>query len=376
MRKLYLALAFSVFTNSALAATKYPNVTGDYWAELSYDTVTSFSDTDPNTNDGDGKSADFYLEANPTFRLNFNKNITLQTAWLLYNPKSPTFGDDRYLDDQGGVLEELFLKIHDEDAEFIIGRIRPEFGMLWDENLNTGIFGSFNGDEYLLEGKLGAGFKVKFSLEDYGNHILSFNSFFNDDTGLNDSFLSRRDTYRGDIGRAGDTSSFSSYAINLQGNNFYDVEGLFYNLSYRNVDAGSSSSGVDDEEGYALTLGITKPFLDQLNFTPIIEYAEIFNFNSTNNRFGPEFGDVNLQGDYEYLSIILALTYKNWSFNFNRLHKDFDADVNGGEDLTELSARYQFKNNLGLSLGTIDQDNSTGVERTTLAIQLDYSKNF
>jgi len=375
MIRIFHFIVFSLFSFSALAET-YPNIKGDYWIKLQTDRISDYSDSNSITNDSDLKSSDTFIEAKPRFELNFKDYLALQTSWVLLNVKAPErVGSDRAFDDQGLVLEELFLNFKQDDAEFSVGKINPNFGLAWNEDFESGIWGADYGDEYRIVGRLGLEIKAKLDLEDYGHHIVSVNSFFNDETGLEEAIFTRRDNVSSSKGQAGNSGGLSSYTLSFSGKDFYNLPGLFYEFSYRNLDAGKGAGDVSDEEGYSLGVGSYHDFGD-LRVVPFIEYAKINNFNSINNRFGPEFGDNSLPGDYEYLSMMLTLNFRNWSLHMNRLEKDYDYEIKSGSNQMEYSVSYEFKNGVSLSLGRKDEEDSSAVEQTTLGAMLYLKRSF
>lgn len=376
-RKKYLVATLGVLSYiSAANAADKPEISGRHYGAFNIDTVTSYSDLDSTTLDTQYNTVDTYVEFNSNYEIKFNGFFAVNTSWWFHNLKSAEAGKDRVLDDEGLVMEELYARFYDDQAEFYIGKINPKFGKGWDLQLNTGMWGKEFAEEYKIVGKLGVGIKAKLDLEEYGEHVVDFNSFYTDTSDLNDSILTRRDVTSGNMGKAGDNDSLSSYSVNIAGKDMESIPSLFYNLSYRNVNSGGVQL-IDDEEGYSAAVGVAKDLVGDLKFKPFIEYTKITDFNTVNNRFGFEFGDNDLPGDYKYLTLVFPFQYNDWSFNYVTMFKDISTSTSSLDvDQEEVSISYKLPNGITIGLGRKQEEYSTGVKYTTAGISIDFTNEF
>ena len=372
MKRLFVLLFCLVnFISFSNAASK--KISGEYYVELQSDRINSVKGTNTNSK----KVTNTFIEAKSQINLNLKDYLDINTSWSLHQVKSSLENQGGFFKNEAIILEGLNLKFSNDEAELIIGKYNPNFALLWSKKLNSSIWGTDYAEEYQLVGKLGAKINAKINLEDYGNHIITVSSFFNDETGLEDTIITKSERGNGNIGQAGNSRGLSSYSLNIFGNNFYDYEGLFYNLSYQNVSPGNSSQKKDDQNGYSLTFGIDKYMLYNLKILPVIEYVKINNFNSVNYRFGPDFGDSQLPGNYEYLNMLLTLGYQSWAINLNRLTKDISTEIEKYKsNQNEISIAYKFANNLNFALGRKSSKNINDEQIVTFGAKLSLQRKF
>ncbi|MBT5827624.1 MAG: hypothetical protein HOH73_01955 [Alphaproteobacteria bacterium] len=373
----YLVLALINFiAYSQASADNYPNLEGDYWLKLQLNKDISYKDSDNSTIDNSMKYSNYFLEYSPEFKLNLTNRSSFINKWSFLNLKSPNEDKQNiFFEDEGLVLNKLYYKFEQDDLFFLIGKFEPNYALGHDEKLNSAIWGSDYADEYRLQNKLGVGLSAKINLDNYGKHLISINSFYNDDTDLSESTITRRDLTLGDAGKAGNTDSLSSYTLSLSGKDIYNIPEFFYNISYRNIDAGNTLANISDESGYSFSIGNKNNF-SSLNIFTFAEYSNIQNFNSTNDRFGPEFSDNIVAANYEYLTLITSFKYQNWSLNLNRLTKDVDVTGLSNANQNELSVGYDINDNLVLTLGRKYEKDSSNVRKSSFGLMLYSSKDF
>ena len=363
--------------SNQLFAKSYPNIEGKYWFKLQLDKDISYKDNDDNTIDNSMKYSNYFLEYSPKFKLNLNSRSSIINKWSLQSLKSPDNDKkNSFFNDEGIILNELYYHYEKDDLALSVGKYEPDFALAYDEYFNSGIWGSDYADEYRVQNKLGIRLNAKINLDDYGNHIISLNSFYNDDTELSQTMLTRRRLVVQDVGKAGSAKSLSSYILAIRGKDIYNMPNFFYNIAYRNIDAGNTALPISDESGYAISLGNSQEFFNALNLFTFVEYSKINNFNSTNDRFGPEFFALNLPGNYKYLTLMLAVKYQNWSINFNKLTKDIAiAGLNKAQQ-DEISLTYAIKDNLAVSIGRKYEKDNNLTKKSSFGLMLFNSKSF
>ncbi|MDC0857292.1 hypothetical protein OAP83_01100 [Rickettsiales bacterium] len=377
MRNYFFVFIASVFTLGNSFASNI-TVDFDYNSKLRFDTVRDYTDGDSSTDDASYDRGLLMLELYPNLDFNLQEGVSIQTSWVYQLLKTPHEEND--LQGEGLVLNELFLNFENEDAAFFIGKINPDFSIMWDHNINSGIWTSDIAETYKITGKIGLGGKIKFVLENFGQHDFSIATFYYDDSNLSESLFTKRGISDSNIGLASETGSLSSFSLNLGSKDLDVFDGFFYNLSYRFLN-NSSFLNIEDEEGYSVGFGLKYNILNNITLRPLLEYVDIENFNSFNNDFNQEFGDDDyLPADYESKLISLNLDYKRWSFNYMKSKQNF-ANLSTAENIDldneGFSASYAFENNLSIRAGSIKtKKSSNGMSKKTISVQLLYKNDF
>lgn len=366
---------FFCFTNSLLAEGW---VSVDNKVRLYFENVTSYSNTN-DANADDKENSDVFAELYSKLNYNFNERLAIKTTWQLLLVKDDE-NEDRFFEDQGLVIDELYINYEEKQANFFIGKFNPKFAKAWDVNLLSAIWSNDLAEEYRLTGKIGVGAAAKFDLDDYGSHNIEVNSFYDDDSSLNDSMFSRRDRTEAGLGDMSDTDSLSSYTVNLSGSDFWFVPSLFYNLSYRSLE-GSSDSLVSQEEGFSVGFGLDKTFASSLQIKPYFEYVKINGFNSFNNRFNLEFSDDDfLPGDAEYYVFFMPATYGKWTFSY--LYSMREVDTNnldqdyGRFSTEEFAISFAFIKNYSITVARKEDTLKDSFRSQSAGIMLQYNHDF
>ena len=341
--------------------------------KLKYDN-RSYSDDSSATNDDNYENNHLYVELAPNLNFKFSPKLSIISSWQMQLVKDPM--DDVFFNDQGLLLEELYLNFEDQEAKFIFGKFNPIFGALWQDNYQNGIWGGIIAEQYKIVGKTGLGGMIKMDLLEYGQHEIQVTTFYNDTSSMSDSLLSKRDLSDNNIGLASDSDSLSSYNINLSGRNLEVLDNLSYNISYRFL-KNPSDLNIEDESGFAITLAYEMQIFNKLKIKPSLEYTSIDAFNSFNNRFNQEFGDdAYLPADFESLLLILSINYNKWQFTYLFSDKEYDkllSSENISVEDNEFSISYNFENNIELSIGTRDTDrDDINMSQKISTIQLFY----
>ena len=376
--KNYLFVFIACITGLTNAFASNAAVDFDYTSKLRYDTVRNYVDGDSTTDDAAFDRGLLMLELYPKLDFNLQDGVSIQTSWVYQLLK--TSDEENDLQGQGLLLNELFLNFENDDAVFFIGKINPDFAILWDYHIKSGIWTSDIAETYKITGKVGLGGKIKFELEDFGQHDFSIATFYYDDSNLSESIFTKRDISDSNVGLASETGSLSSFSVNLGSKDLDLFDGFFYNLSYRFLN-NSSILNIEDEEGYSVGFGVKYNVLNNITLRPLLEYVNIENFNSFNNDFNQEFGDDDyLPADYESKLISLNLDYKKWSFNYMNSKQNFaklTASENIDLDNEGFSASYAFENNLSIRAGSIKtKKSSNGMSKKTISVQLFYKNDF
>jgi len=341
LRKVCL-LAICLVISSNAWAKKYPYIDGSTLFEIQPDRVMS-------TNSSGVKSNNAYIYVQPNFSLNFNRNWSIKTEWryqpndilqtrnsqdperyreLLHNDREVSLGDN------GMLIEQLKLNFENEDMIFQFGKYDPGFGTGYVKTNRIGIFSSQFNEDYNLREKLGA--SISALLED---SRITFNSFFNDTTGLSESAINDRGRADRKTGVSGATGTLSSYSISLDGENLWNEEDWKYNIAYRSL-AVDNIGGRQREVGYVL--GTSYDYELGIN-TTLVPYLEIAKFSDFSGEEGRK---------ATFITAALSLRYSSWNLGISHLSKDIQRSaVNGvsaDDKLFQIYVGYKFSNTLSL----------------------------
>ena len=168
----------------------------------------------------------------------------------------PADKDDKFFEDHPIFIAALTLNYDTENFSAYAGKFNPVVGV--DYHSFPGMYISTLVEHYAIRERIGAGFKVRHDLEDFGKHSLEVSSFMADTTFLSDSVLRQRGNTSKEDGGPSNTQRFNSYAISLEGSNFYSltnniVEGLSYRIGHA-VQAAAEKSP-RDEIRYSVSVG-------------------------------------------------------------------------------------------------------------------------
>ncbi len=219
------------------------------------------------------------------------------------------------------------------------GKFNPTFATLYRKSKRIGVFLTDFTEDYELREKIGGG--VAAMLED---SEITFNTFFNDPTGLSGSALKNRGTERANNGIAGNTSSLSSYSATMEGQNLFGVENLFYNIGYRSLGVKNNGSN-KRETGYTLNLEYLEKITQNTSLIPIMEYVKIANFTGLEGR------------NAEYKTFGLIGKYSAWSASLISIKRNIDKNYlgsNSNDSQLQFTAGYKFTNNLAIDVSRMN----------------------
>lgn len=373
--KKYLSVFLSVFAVSSFdvlaeGSQQYPNISGQTLFQFKADRLLSTNESGVSPNNG-------FANIESNFSLNFNKNWSAKTLWKLnpsndYTTRNSTnpertrsfLASNRGFDPQNTQLlvEELKAQYEDEDMRFFIGKFDPSYGTAYKNNKRIGVFSQDITKDYELREKLGAGVSA---LLEAGE--LTFNTFFNDTTGLSGAINGRQTESRND-GLAGNTGTFSSYSATFQGDKFFGYENWFYNLGYRNlgVNQGNSTYNRGREVGYLIGSEYLYKIGSNTSIIPFFEATKIDNFTGERGR------------NANYATLALIAKYSGWTASVSQIYRRISQNQrteNIHDHQTQISLGYKFMNNF-----SIDVSRATATESNTslslFGVMLSYVYNY
>ena len=275
--------------------------------------------------------------------------------------------DDKFFEDHPVFIAALTVNYDTENFSAYAGKFNPVVGV--DYHSFPGMYISTLVEHYAIRERIGAGFKVRHDLEDFGRHSLEISSFMADTTFLSDSTVHQRGNTSKEDGGPSNTQRFNSYAISLEGSDFYSltnniVEGLSYRIGHA-VQAAAETSP-RDEIRYSVSLGYKHILTRDLTARLMTEHMAINNLNGETSH------------DRSYNNFAIRFHYKNWFAGTAYTLIDNEADEEGENHdghVFEGSAGYNFPFGLSVEVGykRSDEENE---EKELLGTLLKYSYEF
>ncbi len=364
----FFLLYFSLISLNSYAeeeVKQYPYISGKAIMEIRTDQITS--------NDSGVSKNNSFVNFEPYFSLNVNKNWTVQTNLKFFpfeKRKDNIDHPERYrvilsdnrgfrLDDEGLIVEQIKGQFQNEDMKFFFGKFNPTFGTAWKREKRIGVFTTDFTKDYQLREKIGVGGAALLE-----NSELTANIFFNDNTGLSNSALDKRgkDDYENVAGNNGD---LSSYSITFEGQDLFKIDDLFYNLGYRNIDVNKNISGLDKEKGLVAGLEYLIPVGVNSSLIPFMEIAKIDNLSGMRDR------------DATYITTALIFKYSSWNASVasvirNIKQKGFEREK---DSQLQYSVGYKFTDNIALDVSRMNLEEGNR-KATLLGAMLSYVYEF
>ncbi len=346
--------------------SQYPNTTGQVLFELKSDRALSASK--PNI-----PATSAYVNIEPDLSLNLNKNWAIKTGWRIFptmqNRNGPTpersrtiLSDDRGInqDDTTLIIEELKSYYQNDDMKFFVGKFNPTFATMYRKTKRIGVFTTDFTEDYELREKIGGG--IAALLE---NTEVTFNTFFNDTSGLSGSAINNRGRERANDGLAGNSSTLSSYSITAEGDQLFGVKDLFYNIGYRSLGVVNNGSNAR-ETGYTVNLEYLKKVTESTSLIPVIEFVKIDNFTGLRGR------------NAQYVTVALIGKYSAWSASVSSVRRHIERNYQGSnsnDSQLQFTAGYKFTNNFAIDVSRmrLKEDNYSA---SMLGVMLSYLYKF
>jgi len=351
-------------------AEELPLVSGKVLYQIQADKVAKSQKTGMSSNNGF-----LYIEPNISFNINnnwsiknqlrFQPNSTLTTRDQQNPERYRTFLADKRnvtINNNGVLLEEIKLQYENEDMKFSIGKLDPTFGTAHRKTKRIGVFTSQFTEDYNLREKIG--FNITGLLEDAQ---ISLNSFFNDTTKLSNSAIDKRGEASDNF--AGANRKFSSYSLNIEGDNLFSMKNWFYNIGYRSLavkDSQVQNTKYDRENGIVIGSEYNHKLGKQTSVIPFVEVAHFKNYSGIKNRTA------------SYAMVALIGKYSSWtassSYNIRRINNKQILNKETDKQL-QFSVGYKFTNNIALDVSRANIKES-GYNATLIGANLSYLYEF
>ncbi|MEQ9520592.1 MAG: hypothetical protein RLN89_14265 [Parvibaculum sp.] len=326
---LWGAAIASIASTTAFAEESYPRI--DFVMPMELQNDYAF-DSDVKASELNATS--ITIEPEISFRLSENFSIE---AGLVFEPiKDPV--DDRFLEDQGLYVEQLFLSWQGDGFGLKAGKFNPAFGNAWDKA--PGIYGGDFAEDYELTERIGLGGDITLGNDASGEHTMSVATFFADTSTLSQSFLNSRGETRRGSGGLSNTEDFSSFSVSLDSESVPALGGIGYTLGVARQDGGVGTT--EDETSYVAGLFGSFEVADGVTLEPIIEFVYQDN-------------DAGTIGEQDYFTIGNTVLLGPWNVALSYTARNTHANIAGTPDiedeLFQASAGYAFENGITADLG-------------------------
>jgi hypothetical protein len=313
---------------SAFAETSYPRVDAVIPFEIQNDYAYESDDPTAELNNT-------FAVIEPEVTVHFSDAISIVAGLVLENVNDPV--GDRFFEDQGLFIEQLFAQYSGDNFNVKAGKFNPTFGIAWDKA--PGIYGVDFAEDYELTEKIGFGADVTFGDEASGEHTLSGSTFFADTSFLAQTFINSRGQPRiGDSGPS-NTEDLSSFAVSLDSESVPALGGIGYTLGVSHQ--GKGRADTNDETSYAVGVFGSFELSEDLTLEPLIEYVRRDNAGAT-------------IADTDYLTLSSALLHGPWNLAASYTNRNMDPNTAGTPDvedhLYQVSGGYAFENGLTADL--------------------------
>tara|TARA_Y100000768_G_scaffold387950_1_gene381142 strand:- start:740 stop:1966 length:1227 start_codon:yes stop_codon:yes gene_type:complete len=329
-----------------------------------------------------------YTHSHLQIGYNLGKNLSLMTDLKIEGESSghshggvAKTPEDKFFDDHKLFINKLVLSYTSDNGITLYGgKFAPSVGL--DFHTFPGIWGYEKAEEYAIVERIGYGIALKQDFEDFGTHKLDVSTFFKDNTSLSNSLITDRGKTKKSDGGVSNTQDFSSYAISLEGKNFFSltnsfVDGLSYKLGHakqakatKNLGSNSAnSSGIDDntalthdEKRSSISLIHKSMVTPNLSMKILTEYMKIEHLTGEEGH------------DREYMTTGLDFYYKKINLAGTYVQETNEADEEDeaiDDKVYQVSLGYLFNDSLHFHVGykKADEENET---KHTLGAMIQY----
>ena len=336
------------------AEESYPKISGEIAVEVENDYVFDSDDSDAELND-------LFATVEPSIRIEPVEHVAIE-AGLVFEPVRDADGD-RYFEDHGLYVEQLFLEYSDDWGRVYGGKFNPSFGVAWD--LAPGIFGVDFAEDYELTEQLGGGVALGFGNAHsafLGVVELSANIFLADRSLLSESAINGRGNLDLDEGGAGNTEGPGAFSLTLDGSDVAALPGLSYHIGLRFRAGGDEDEG--DEAGLVVGLVQAIEIVEDQTLELIGEAAYLSEFDAS-------------EEDAVYVTLGAAYYLGKWNISLAGALRDTainDSDVET-DRLLQVSGGYAFDFGLGFDIG-YRYGREEEIDNHTLGVLTSYTLEF
>lgn len=352
LRTILLPLMSLLVASSGVSAEEVtPRVELEVDVELQDD--GNFTSDDP-----DNEFNELSTKIEPAIGLYLLPGLSVQSVLVFEAIDNTQPGEDRYFDQHGLYVQELYLLYEQPAFALYGGKFNPGFGIAWDAA--PGVYGTeVAEDAYEQTERIGFGGALNFGGEGiggegFGEHSLAAQSFFADTSVLSESLGEPRGPLRLSDGGPANTEDLSSFSLTLDGG-FPELPGApGYHLGFLRNEGGPGSP--EDEYGLAGALFAEIPLGEETSLSPILEYVHLENA-------GAEVDDQDI--------VTGGATLAHGPWNLALSHSSLSGD---GDDIhqSQISVGYSFDFGLDVDLG-YKHNREGDVDSHTVGVLLHYA---
>ncbi len=332
----YLApICLIASASPASAGGAWPTLLADFSIEIEDEYVFRSSDPETELNDA-------FVTVEGEIALAFGGGTGLYVT-PIFEPVIDPEGD-RFFEDFGLYLEELFFAYRVGEGGFRIGKFDPVFGLA--EDVAPGIYGDNLAGDYELTERIGASIDVPFEALG-GTHVASVTAFMADTTVRSDSLFTSRGRLRRADGGVSNTAYPDSFVLSLAG----EIEGTGYSLGIRRQSAGRSGNADEDgnaeEDGEADEDGNTDEYGGVVGLTRTVDLAGIETTLFGELAYFPQF-----DGGRESVRFLTlgAETYLG-DFALSAVYGLRKVEGSSADDIATVSLEYELRDGLSIGAG-------------------------
>ena len=316
----------------------------------------NFSSDDP-----DNEFNDLFTTTEPAIGVYILPGLSIQSGLVIEPIDNTQPGRNRFFDQHGLFVEQLFLLYEQPAFSLYGGKFNPGFGIAWDAA--PGIYGTeVAEDSYEQTERIGFGGAVNFGGdgiggEGFGEHSVAAQTYFADTTFLSESLGEPRGPLRLRDGGPSNTEDLSSFSVTLDGQ-FPDVFGQpGYHLGFLRNEGGRGDP--EDEYGFAAALFGEIPLGEETALAPIAEYVHLENAGAGT-------------ADQDIVTGGVTLLYGPWNLALS--HSSIFAD---GDDTNQSQASVGYSFPFGLDVDLGYKHNRVGqVDSHTVGVLFHYAFGF
>ncbi|NKB54841.1 MAG: porin [Alphaproteobacteria bacterium] len=331
----------------------YPQISGEVVFEVEND-WTYDSDDRANQNN------DLFLTIEPALTLQLSSSWSIYAHAVLEPVRDPEQFENRYFEDNGLYVEDLFVEYADGAFGAKAGKLNVGFGVAWD--IAPGVFGTdFGEDGYEISERIGVIGNYTFASEQAGEHRVSVGSFFLDTTILSQSTLRGRGDTRKRDGGVSNTEDFSSFVVAVDGGKIPKLGNLAYHAAYLHQASGVGDTA--DESAVALALYTSAAVAGGITVSPLVEYVHQEDAAGVADR------------DIDFLTLAAQAEWNGFNLAVAWTGRRTDAAADQDDYQFQVSAGYAFDFGLTFDVGWRIADEAD-VETRTLGAIVAYTYEF
>ena len=314
------------------------------------------------SDDSANKHNQLFTKIEPEATLHLIPGLTLVGHAVIEPVREAEAGEDRYFEDEGIFVEDLFVDYAFSRYGLRGGKFTPAFGVGWE--ITPGVYGTdFAEAGYEFAERIGIAGRAGFEAGSAGAYTLTAHGFFLDTTIMSESLGRGRGTTDRSDGGVSNTGDLSSYALTLDGEDIAGFKGLGARLSYIRQAKGVDST--DDEKGISVALWHELELGGELTLSPMVEYVQFDDAEGVDGQ------------DRDFLTAAGRLGWRNW--NLTLAYTGRDTEITGAPEIDDyqfqVSAGYSFGFGLELDVGWQIVEES-GIESRRLGVLVAYMASF